>query len=276
MVLVALSMTLQNAGAMSNTDKDRVTMAVEHTLMGDKSLTSASASITGWNNDMKLTVMLTDGFTIASAIVPISVIYIALINKFPDLGNLNVTFETKNGMIDSAYGLRSWAEQVREEGNSYNKDDLINFGTAMMLTLESTAKQIEWYNKGVALGNQGQYDEAIQAFDEAIRLDPNDVRAWNDKGLALVKQGKYDEAIETYDEAIRIDPNNSKAWNRKGTALTEQGKYDEAIKAYDEAIRLNPNYAMAWNNEGEALKALGRTTEANAAFAKAKELGYTE
>ena len=85
---------------------------------------------------------------------------------------------------------------------------------------------------------QGKYDEAIKAYDEAIRLDPNLAEAWNNKGNALYSQGKYDEAIKAYDEAIRLDPNFADAWCNKGNALDDKGKYDEAIKAYDEAIRL--------------------------------------
>ena len=58
--------------------------------------------------------------------------------------------------------------------------------------------------------------------------------------MLSIDQGKYDEAIKAYDEAIRLDPKYADAWNNKGTALNNQGKYDEAIKAYDEAIRLDP------------------------------------
>jgi tetratricopeptide (TPR) repeat protein len=61
--------------------------------------------------------------------------------------------------------------------------------------------------KGIALGNQGKYNEAIKCFNEAIRLDPKEVDAWNNKGVALVIQEKYDEAIKAFDEAIRLDPN---------------------------------------------------------------------
>ena len=63
--------------------------------------------------------------------------------------------------------------------------------------------------KGIELYKQGKYDEAIQAFDEAIGLDPNCAKAWSHKGYALSKQGKYDEAIECLNEAIRLDPNDT-------------------------------------------------------------------
>ncbi|MDD1753963.1 MAG: tetratricopeptide repeat protein [Methanotrichaceae archaeon] len=52
-----------------------------------------------------------------------------------------------------------------------------------------------WSNKGVALNAQGKYDEAMQACDKAIELDPNSAdEAWNNKGIALARQGKYVEA----------------------------------------------------------------------------------
>jgi tetratricopeptide (TPR) repeat protein len=104
---------------------------------------------------------------------------------------------------------------------------------------------------------------------------PSTVAEWINKGNDLGYLKKYDEAIKAYDEAIRLDSNNVLAWYTKGIALDNMGKYDEAIKASDEAIRLDPEHKWAWYTKGLALKALGRTTEANAAFAKAKELGYS-
>ena len=38
--------------------------------------------------------------------------------------------------------------------------------------------QMPGTTKAYALGNQGKYDEAIKAYDEAIRLDPNYAAAW--------------------------------------------------------------------------------------------------
>jgi len=55
---------------------------------------------------------------------------------------------------------------------------------------------LPWYNKGAAFASLGEYDEAIKAFEEAIRLDPKFARAWYDKGDALLSQNKYDEAIK--------------------------------------------------------------------------------
>lgn len=99
--------------------------------------------------------------------------------------------------------------------------------------------------------------------------------AWNNKGVVLEKQGKYDDAILAFDEAIRLDPKNAKAWIDKGNcSLIGQDKYADAIEAYDETIRLDPKLAYPWYEKGRILEALGRTAEATAAFIKANELGY--
>jgi len=159
---------------------------------------------------------------------------------------------------------------------------------------------MSWIEKSIALSYQGKYDEAIEAIDEAIRIDPNLARAWNVKGAILRNQGlalddpyisldgqdKYDEAMKCFDEAIRLDPNPTLAWIDKGIALLGQGaalthlgldgvrEYGEATKCFDEAIRLNPNNSMVWHQKGVALSIMGQNTDAEAAYVKARDLGY--
>ena len=43
-----------------------------------------------------------------------------------------------------------------------------------------------WVTKSQALGNQGKYDEALQASEKAIKLDPRYAMAWNNKAAALL------------------------------------------------------------------------------------------
>ena len=101
-----------------------------------------------------------------------------------------------------------------------------------------------WYNKGNALYNLGKYNEAIESCDRAVKIDPNDDGAWYNKGNALYNLGKYDEAMQSCDRAIKIDPNDDGAWYNKGNALYNLGKYDEAMQSCDRAIKIDPNYAM--------------------------------
>ncbi len=84
------------------------------------------------------------------------------------------------------------------------------------------------------------FDEAIAAWDEAIRLDPNhsEIHRW--RGDASLNKHDYDKALSEYDEAIRLDPKNGMAYCCRGAAWTEKGESGKAIAAFDEAIRIDP------------------------------------
>ena len=62
----------------------------------------------------------------------------------------------------------------------------------------------DWTNEADALLEQGRYDEALQAYDKAIELNPQYSEAWNNKGIALDKLGKIAEAQVCYDKAKEL------------------------------------------------------------------------
>lgn len=119
-----------------------------------------------------------------------------------------------------------------------------------------------YLSQGIALGEQGRYDEAVQAFNKAIEINPQYEAAWYLKGAALDRQGRYDEAIQACDMAIDINPQDADAWNIKGMVLEDLGMSDEAIEAYDNSTEINPQNPDAWYNKGEALYWLGKHDEA--------------
>ena len=116
-----------------------------------------------------------------------------------------------------------------------------------------TAEAESWFNKGKTFYDQNQYKDAIQCFDEAIKICQDYTEAWCQKGNAFFMLGDRDEAIQFYDEAIRTDPKYKEAWNNKGTVFHVQGKYDEAIQCYDEATKIDPEYEEAWYGKGHTL-----------------------
>jgi len=83
-----------------------------------------------------------------------------------------------------------------------------------------------------------------------------------------------EEALEAYEEALRLNPAFSWAWYCKGGAFAGLKRYEEALKTYDEALLLDPSHTHTWYWKGEALKALGRGREARQAKRKARQLGW--
>ena len=130
----------------------------------------------------------------------------------------------------------------------------------------------QWLDEGNARYNAGRYEEALAAYEQGIRLDPNFAVASRNKGYILNELKRYEEALAVCEQAIRLDPNNAWAYYNKGRALNELKRYEEALAAYEQAIRLDPNLVTAYNNKGVALNGLKRYKEALAAFEQAIRL----
>ena len=57
----------------------------------------------------------------------------------------------------------------------------------------------------------GQYDDALNLFQNAMLLNRNDPDLWNLKGIALRSLGRYNEAIECFNKSLEIDPRDKNA-----------------------------------------------------------------
>lgn len=176
---------------------------------------------------------------------------------------------------DGYFGKRDSIDHVYWKSGTYNvelivtNDKGIKGSSIIAIFVDLKENATELADKGKAFYDQGKYDEAIQAYDEAINLDHNNATTWANKGMAFFAQGKYDETILAYNEAIKLDPNDGSVWNNKGTAHDFQGNFEEAAQAYDEATKLEPRDAFIWNNKGLALKNQGKYDEAIQSFDKA-------
>jgi tetratricopeptide (TPR) repeat protein/murein DD-endopeptidase MepM/ murein hydrolase activator NlpD len=178
-------------------------------------------------------------------------------------------------------GWSRWSrnrEGIEESGN-YG-------GAASNIPSDSASDSVPALIKtGNDLRFKGKYEEAINAYDKAIELDPENADVWLYKGWALIGdawsfngqassvQDKYEESLQAFDKAIDYRPNDDSAFEGKAEALYGQGKYDEAIKAYDRAIEIDPNEPCYWTGKSQALNALGRRSEAEAATSNAQKLG---
>ncbi len=98
---------------------------------------------------------------------------------------------------------------------------------------------------------------------------------WLDEGDNFRNLKQYSEALAAYEQAIRLDPNDAYAYFNKGYTLIELKRFREALAAYEQAIHLDPNLAVVYQNKGNALNGLNRKREAQGAYEKARQLGYS-
>ena len=87
-----------------------------------------------------------------------------------------------------------------------------------------TAGHNSWYSTGNESAKNGNYDDALAAYDKALEIDPNHVSAWNNKGIVLSKLKRFEESISCYDRAIELDPKYANAWYNKANALRNFGQ----------------------------------------------------
>jgi Flp pilus assembly protein TadD len=141
----------------------------------------------------------------------------------------------------------------------YWRDGETLFRHALAVTKDNPLAQS---SLGVALGDAGHLQEAIEHFREALRLQPDDAPAHNNLGVALTKTGHPQEAMEHFREALRLQPDNATAHNYLGVALLQTGQPQKAIEHLQEALRLKPDSAIAHYNLGNVLLQTGQLQEA--------------
>lgn len=127
-----------------------------------------------------------------------------------------------------------------------------------------------WQGRGDALYHLERFQEALAAYDEAIQLDTQNASTWKSRGDALYRLERFPAALVSYEKALDLEPNNAEAWNRKGRTLYKLENYLEAIIAQDKALEINPNNAQALSDRGLALIGLGKYQEALSDFNKAQ------
>ena len=125
-----------------------------------------------------------------------------------------------------------------------------------------------------------EYDQALQAYGQALRLDPNYTDAFNnraityrDGGLFFGQQkGDLKKSIEYLTEAQKALPDDYETVFGLGVAQGMSGNLSKAIELFSKSTQLQPNSAAAWRNLGNAYMNAGDAERGTAALQKAAAL----
>ena len=137
----------------------------------------------------------------------------------------------------------------------------------------SEGAAVTHYHAGVGTQDEEQLQEAVEVYDQDIRLNPQDANAYNNRGNAFNDLEQYRRAIEDYDKAIRLDPELALYYNNRGISFLNMGSYQRAIQDFNEAIRVTPQLANAYAFRGLSYAALGEDVAANQDIDRALTLG---
>jgi Flp pilus assembly protein TadD len=138
----------------------------------------------------------------------------------------------------------------------------------LVILAADPANSFALYRLAIICAKRGNDIEALRLIQAAMKKSVT-VEVVGDCALILERLGRTAEAIETYDRALILSPDNVVVLLHRGKLLTKLGQPAKAAASLEKLLALSPNHAEAHNALGHALGDLGRQREAIASFRRA-------
>ena len=128
------------------------------------------------------------------------------------------------------------------------------------------------FKKGINLMADEKLEDAVDIFQQALRIDPGSVETLMKLGYARFHLDDHNESLKIYDKILDIDVTNPEAWNLKGLVYYQQKKYAKALDSVEKAIESDPTYGMAWYNKACFLSLLNQVPDSLEALKRSIEI----
>jgi serine/threonine protein kinase len=122
----------------------------------------------------------------------------------------------------------------------------------------------DFYKNGYLYYVKGDYDLAINEYNQAIKLNSNYGKAYFKRGLAHHKKNNFVQAIKDYDKAIELKPEYIDAYYNRGNAFCSKKNYAQAVEDFNKVLELQPKNALAYKNRSTAYDKIGEIEKAQA------------
>ena len=169
---------------------------------------------------------------------------------------------------------QDWLSITQKRAPSLNEDDINSIETQLL-----TAKQPQdntdlaaWMNYGNQLWRYGRDEDAVDAFEQVIAINPEFDRAYYAIGLARWYQENYTQAVTALLKATEINPNPYYYWRYLGFSYRYLEQYDEAISAYEKAIAKSPEDFVLYLERADVLRKNRNYPEAIVSYNQAIEI----
>jgi len=179
-----------------------------------------------------------------------------------------ISLNLDESLCDNA---KEWLSQIAlEEFGAYVDETsvLINDNEKLKEEIEKCDEALKinpndiksYERKGFCLCFLHQYSESIKIYDKILELDPNNKSAYNSKGISLHSLEKFKEAITCFEKVIEFDPQDYDTYTWIGMCFEKLEKYKEAISFYDKALVIKPDWNIAQTYKESCLSMLGENT----------------
>jgi tetratricopeptide (TPR) repeat protein len=168
-------------------------------------------------------------------------------------------------------------QKLKQRSQEKNRADLIasranealrtgDYQEAIQLYREAlkldTVNAKTYYNLALAWDKAGNRGEEQAALEHSLQLDPQLARAHNQLGIVFLSSAQWNRAAEEFDRALQSEPHLAEAQNNLGIVRSRQGRVREAAQCFGAATSDRPEYGPAWLNLALTLAAEGKFLEA--------------
>lgn len=156
-----------------------------------------------------------------------------------------------------------------------HQEEKMRFGSIAALLLFFSVGGCTSYNDftmGLGQIRQGNYDQAIEHLNSAIRKNHKEADYYSIRGYAYIRKREYGLAESDLAQAIKLDKKNHFAWFVKGELDYDQGNYHSAIGNFSRAINLMSDNPYSLIGRGKAYRKLGLYKSALASLNEAIRL----
>ena len=137
-----------------------------------------------------------------------------------------------DGMCE--YAIYVKALMLRQEGRIHESLELFQAVTCLSPGSATNLRQV-----GRSLYLLGNHPAAIDVYEEAQALAPDDWEIWHSKGLCFMYLRRYDEALQAFEKANEIQRHDV-TFIQLGKVYVLQEEYQKAIDVYHEALEFSP------------------------------------
>jgi tetratricopeptide (TPR) repeat protein len=126
------------------------------------------------------------------------------------------------------------------------------------------------------LGDMGEHDAAIRAYQASLKLDPDNAQCWTNLGLTALDADDAALAGRAFGRALQQDPKAGAAWCGLGLAHKQAGALEDAVAAFEKALAISPADDRSRYNLAIVLRLLGALPDAQAQLDKVQSLAGPE
>lgn len=134
---------------------------------------------------------------------------------------------------------------------------------------DKPASAKEFLRRGLTFLDSGKYDQALDDFDRAVELEPNNVWPIANRAIARVWKRDFDAAAKDLKRAENLDPDNPVVLRAKALQAELNGDFRAAAELYSKSLQKQPGNAFALMHRARAFAAMGEDEKALADSAEA-------